>query len=112
MGKSERDVRILRREGLHRLAPEDAGFKHIGLVDQRDLFAPQLRGLEGDMGHPLDLARFIDHRVDGPFAELEGEGVLGLAEVEAAGQLAHDEDVEAAGNPLALDRRGVEQWPG
>ena len=34
---------------------------------------------------------------------------LGLAEVEAAGEFAHDEHVEAVGNRFRLDRRGVEQ---
>ena len=97
----ERHVGILRRDGLHRLAPEQAGLEHVGLVDERDALAPQPRGLEGDVGDPLDFLRLVDHGVDRALAALDGDGLLGLAEIESAGQFAHDQHVEAVGNPFA-----------
>jgi hypothetical protein len=105
----ERDVGILRREGLDRLAPEDARLEHIRLVDQRDPFAAQLRGLEGDVGDPFDFLRIVDHRVDGALAALDGNGLLGLAEIESAGQFAHHQHVETVGDEFGLDRREVEE---
>ncbi len=50
--------------GLDRLAPEQTGLEHVGLVDERDLLAAQARGLERDVGDAFDLACFVDHRVD------------------------------------------------
>ena len=63
--------------------------------------------VEGDRGDALDLVSVVDLGIDGALlavAEL-GDG-LGLAEIDAAGQLAHDHDVEAV-DPVALERGGV-----
>ena len=56
----------------------------------------------------LDFLRLVDHGVDSPLAAFDGDGAFRLAEVESAGEFAHDEEVEAVGNPLGLDGRGVE----
>ena len=71
------------------------------------LVAALARQLEGDAGDALDLVRGVDLRVDGALlAVLQRDDLLGLAEIDAAGQLAHDQDVEAL-DELALQRGGV-----
>ena len=65
------------------------------------------REIEGDGGDALDLVGVVDLGIDGALlavAEI-GDG-LGLAEIDAAGQLAHDHDVEAV-DQVALERGGV-----
>ncbi len=67
----------------------------------------QPRQLEGHRGDALDLVGFVDLRIDGALLSVaEVDDLLGLAEIDAAGQLAHDHDVEAV-DQLALQRRGV-----
>ena len=64
----------------------------------------------------LDLEGVVDLRVDGALlAVAEVADLLRLAEIDAAGQLAQDEDVEAL-DQLALQRGGVgerriDRWP-
>ena len=51
---------------------------------------------EGDAGDALDLVGVIDLRVDAALlAVAEVDDFLRLAEIDAAGQFAHDQDVEA-----------------
>ena len=64
------------------------------------------RQLEGDAGDALDLERVVDLRVDAALlAVAEIDDLLRLAEIDAAGELAHDQDVEAFDH-LLLQRRG------
>ena len=89
-------------------APEHGGFEHVGFVHRADFFAARLGGDGGDLGDALDLGGFVNHRVDGLlFAVFEQRGGLGLAEVDAAGQLANADDVDAVGDAGGLERRGV-----
>ena len=67
------------------------------------------RQLEGDARDALDLVGVVDLGVDGALlavAEI-GDG-LGLAEIDAAGELAQDDDVEPV-HHLALEARGFRQ---
>jgi hypothetical protein len=51
---------------------------------------------EGDGGDALDLVGVVDLRVDAALlAVAEIDDFLRLAEIDAAGQFAHDQDVEA-----------------
>ena len=60
------------------------------------LVAPRARELEGDPRDTLDLERVVDLRVDAALlAVAEIDDLLGLAEIDAAGQFAHDQNVEA-----------------
>ena len=62
------------------------------------------REIEGDGGDALDLVSVVDLRVDRALLSLaEIDDLLGLAEIDAAGELAHDHDVEAV-DQLALER--------
>ena len=64
------------------------------------------RQFEGDARNPLDLERVVDLRVDAALlAVAEIDDLLRLAEIDAAGQLAHDQYVEAL-DDLLLQRGG------
>src|SRR5207245_2111708 len=70
---------------------------------------PTLAGrLEGDLGDADDLRRRVDLGVDAPLAVGCFLDALGLAEVDAAGQLADDQEV-CADDDLRLQRGGVRQ---
>ena len=89
------------------LVPQHAGLHDVALLGGMHQALPLAREVEGDRGDALDLVGVVDLRVDGALlavAEI-GDG-LGLAEIDAAGQLAHDHDVEAV-DPVALERGGV-----
>ena len=91
------------------LVPEHAGLHHVALLHRGHLVAALLRQLEGDAADALDLVGVVDLGVDGALlavAEI-GDG-LGLAEIDAAGELAQDDDVESVDH-LALERRGFGQ---
>ena len=65
---------------------------------------------DGDrhLGNALDLALAVNLRVDGlGVAVGELGGVFRLAEIDAAGELADADDVDAVGNAPAFERRGV-----
>ena len=84
----ELDVRELAAVHLaHDLAPEPARLQHVGLVHARDL---RPRGSEGDPRDALDLANAVDARVVG-----DVDVAPALAEVEAARELAHDDQIRA-----------------
>src|ERR1700716_3890474 len=87
------------------LVPEHAGLHHVALLHRGDLVAPLARELETDAGNALDLVGVVDLGIDRAFlavAEI-GDG-LGLAEIDAAGELAQDDDVESV-DYLALEAR-------
>src|SRR5207249_10647912 len=64
--------------------------------------------LESDLGDADDLRRRVDLGVDATLAARRLLDALGLAEVDAAGQLADDQEV-GAGDDLRLERGGVRQ---
>ena len=71
------------------------------------LVAAKPRELEGDGGDALDLVGLVDLGVDGALLAVpQILDLLRLAEIDAAGQLAHDHDVEAV-DAVALERGGV-----
>ena len=93
--------------GAHHLVPQDARLHDVALVGRRHLVAASCREIEGDAGDAGDLVRRVELRVDGALlAALQRDDLLGLAEIDAAGQFAHDDDVEAF-HHLPLERGGV-----
>jgi hypothetical protein len=79
------------------------------LLGRGDLVAALPREVEGDARDALDLAGRVDLRVDAALlAVVEGDDLLRLAEVNAARELAYDDDVEPLDH-LALQRRRVGQ---
>ena len=98
---------LLAHHALRHLAPQPRGLEHVGLVDRGELAAPRAR----QAGRPrARCARSPPPcRCTGPMA-LSRIAAL-LAEVDAAGQLAHEHQVDALEH-LALERRGVRAAPG
>jgi hypothetical protein len=102
---SQLDVRIVL--GLHRRhhrPPALRHLQHVGLVDRRDVAVAMLGALKGDVGNPFNLVVGVDHRV--------GCAPVGRAarraEVDAAGQLADEEDV-GVGHAFGAQGGGVGQ---
>ena len=88
------------------LVPQHARFHDIVLLHRADLVGAGARQLEGDAGDALDLERVVDLRVDAALlAVAQIDDLLGLAEIDAAGQFADDQDVEAL-DDFRLQRRG------
>ena len=94
--------------GLHLLAPQQPGLHDVGLVSAAHPPRSIPGQIERDPCHPADFAGGIDMGVDPapgvPFAR----HAAGLAEIDAAGQLANEQDIEA-GDDLGLERRRVDQ---
>ncbi len=89
------------------LVPQHAGLHDVALLHGGDLVAPRARQLEGDAGDALDLVGVVDLGVDGALlAVAEVDDLLRLAEIDAAGELAQDQDVEPL-DQLALQRGGI-----
>jgi hypothetical protein len=111
-----RDARLA--GGLVRaIAPQTADRGYPGLLqDHRQLPAPALSQLGGDVDDPLDLAPAVGERMLGDVALAAGVGLAPAPLVDARGLLADDHDVHVAECPRpdrALDvvdlRRGPER---
>src|SRR5512142_1528551 len=70
------------------LPPEPRGLEHVGLVDAGDLPLPALREPEGELDHAPHLEVLVLERVHRPLVAVLHVAPLGLAEVEAARELA------------------------
>src|SRR5207247_1038540 len=95
----ELDVGVLLVDFGDDVLPELEGLQHVGLVDAGYTLAALARGLEGDVGDALDLGLRVAHGVEGFFGAGEmavdrGAAAARLAEVDVAGELADDEDVQ------------------
>ena len=96
----ELDVRVVRRHALnHDLAPQFRAGQDVLLIDRAHLAAARPRQIEGVARHALDL---FDRVAAGIHAGLCGE-LLGT-EVQATGELADDDHVEAV-NELGAEGR-------
>ena len=70
------------------------------------LLAARAREFEADARDAFDLGRAVDHRVDRFFHAVDGALLLRRAEVDAAGQFAHDHEIETA-HELGLQGRRI-----
>ena len=71
--------------------------------------APLARQIEGDPGNAVDFRRGIELGVDAlAAAVVQSLDAARLAEIDAAGELAHDHDVQA-GHQFGLERGGLGQ---
>jgi hypothetical protein len=87
-------------------APQARSLEHVGLVDARH---PPPRGAEGDLGDALDFGDGVRAGVEGRDCGTSGLAVAAsFAEVDAPGELAHDEQVRPL-DALAPQRARVEQ---
>ena len=92
------DVRVALRDPDGHGAPQARALEHVGLVDRVHQLAAAAGDLEGVLHEPVDLGLGVDHRV-----VRRVRGALALAEVHAAGELAHDQHVDAVDH-LGLER--------
>src|SRR3990170_2967778 len=89
---------------LHDLAPEPRGGQHVGLVHARQATPAPAGQLEGDPHDAADLRLGVPQRVHAD-TPLGGASFLRRPpEIEAAGQLAHDQHVHAAQERRAQGR--------
>jgi hypothetical protein len=101
----ELEVReLLAHDARRGTPPQPRRLEHVRLVHGRKLPPPRARELRGRAHDALDLARRVDARVERPFLPPVDALASLLAEVDATGQLAHDDEVDAT-EPLGLERR-------
>src|SRR4051794_29086880 len=94
----EHNVGVILRDGCNGLAPELRSFEHVSFIHGSKNPAPLLRSLEPDARHALNLFSGVAHGVEGSDGlRVSGEPAR-LAEIEAAEQLAHKQDVRPRHN--------------
>jgi len=93
---------------LDHLHPELRGLEHVGLVHVRHVLAAPARRLEGHPADAGDLDLVVHHRVARLALAADDAHPARLAEVQAAGQLAHHQQVDAV-DDLGAQRRGLDQ---
>ncbi len=93
----------------HDLAPQLGAFQYIGLVDGTHPTVALGGDLEGDAANAPNLRLGVDQGVVSlTLAAVELTHTARLTEVHAAGQFAHDHDIQA-GDDFRLERRGIGQ---
>ena len=88
----------------HHLAPQDGGGEHVGLVDGGDPGLAHPGRFKRYLGDALDLEAVVHLGVEGLLGGAFPFTPLGLAEIDAAGQLAYAGDVEAAIGDVGTQR--------
>ena len=102
------NLRILVLDAVHGFAPYAAGFEHICLVYRADLLIALHRHLKSTAADALYLINRVVHVVRAGLAPaLVAFAAVMLAEVNVAGQLTANENVEAVTNNLRLDRARI-----
>ena len=93
------------------LAPKYGGLEDVGFIDGAEFFLASAGGRDRDLEDALDLGFFVNHRIDGlDVAVGEGRGDFGEAEINAAGEFADADDVDAVGDALGFERGGVGEF--
>ena len=89
--------------------PQDARLHHIALLGGGHFVLALAGKFKSHTADALDLVSVIDLRINAALLAIaQINDLLGLTEINAAGQFAHDHDVEIF-NDLALQRGGVSQ---
>ena len=102
------DLRVLVLDAVHGFAPYAAGFEHVCLVYRADLLIALHRHFKGTAADALYLIYRVVHVVcTGLAPALVAFAAVVLAEVNVAGQLTANENVEAVTNNLRLDRARI-----
>ena len=79
--------------------------KMFCLSTEVKLLAARPREIQGDARDALDLGRAIDHRVHRLLHAVYDSLLFGLAEIDAAGQLAHDDEIDRPARARAAATR-------
>ena len=93
---------------MYDFPPEPGGLQHIGLVHTHHLLPALPGGGQGGAGDPLDFHNGVTLRVICLRAESAGPSAA-LAEVDAAGEFAHDQQIETVGNQIGPEQALVGQ---
>ena len=99
-------VGVLGLQAVHHTAPQAAGVQHVCLVHAAQLLAALLGGLKADAADALDLVLGVGHGVDGLLLAVFQRVSLVIAEVHAADELTHDDEVDALRHDLRLQGAG------
>ena len=103
------DLRIFFRNITDDFAPQTAGLQHVFLIDRTQFFAALHGGLEADLGDAADFRLGVEHgvvalalaaRIVAPTAR--------LAEINVAGQLADDQQIQPR-HDFGFQRRCMHQ---
>ena len=106
---AEFDFRVVLGDFLDDRAPQLTGRQHIRLVHRAELLVAHHGHVEADLGDAADLALAVRQRVvRHALTVLQYLALARLSEVDTAGQLAHDQDIQP-GNDFRLERRGIGQ---
>jgi len=100
------DLRVILRHAVHDLAPHATGFQDVRLVDVVDLLAALHGRLEADAANALDFMLRVGHGIHSLLLAVFQRVSLVLAEVDAADELTHDDEVDALGHDLGLEGAG------
>ena len=79
----------------------------LALSTESRRFLRPMAAVKATRAMRCDLAFFVNHRVERDGFAIFLVAAFGRAEIDAAGQLAHAEHIEAAGDEFLFDRRGV-----
>ena len=88
-------VGVVLRHFVHRLSPQAGGVEHVRLVDGSDLLSPAARHFKGDLSDARHFLHGVLLGVPGVFAHFRVNAAAPLAEVDAADEFAHDDEVHA-----------------
>src|SRR3546814_9852610 len=89
------DVRIVLGDADHDFTPQTRSLHHVFLVDRTDALVALARGLERDTRNALHFRRAVVHGVVALGSTIGGRATTArLTEIDVAGQLAQDQDVE------------------
>ncbi len=100
------DIRILLAHLFGDIAPELGALEHVHLVDRADLPAAFACGFESNAQDAANLAFRVVHGIEAETFAIPDFDAARLAEVDVAGQFAHDENIEA-GHHFGFERRGI-----
>lgn len=98
------NVRILLADLADDFAPQDGGLQNVGLIDGSHFVTTLAGGFKSDARDTLDLKAVIHLGIKGFLMLTAAFAAFRLAEVDAAGQFAYAENVEAVSSDVGAQR--------
>ena len=106
---AECDIGVIRLpDAGHRFAPQAGGIEHVGLVDAAQAAVSLASHIEADAGNALDFGYAVHLRIVGRLCPVHLL-CAALAEIDAAGQLAHDHQIKRGADDVGADGRSAAQ---
>ncbi len=101
------DLGVVGGDFVRGFTPEDGSGEDVGFIDGGEAFVAAHGGFEGDVEDVFNLGFLVDHGVKGDGFAIAFFAALGIAEVDAAGEFADTEDIEAIRDEFVFDGGGV-----